>query len=82
MLKVVGMAHVYSLPHYQRFPVDFMFILSDEEWKSYEDLIFQNGIPKHGGSRFAPHAFTEHGVVVLANILKSEIAIEICLYRV
>ncbi len=60
----------------KRFPDDFMFILSDEEWKSYEDLIFQNGIPKHGGSRFAPHAFTEHGVVVLANILKSEIAIE------
>ena len=52
-----------------RFPEDFMFVLTTEEWKSVENLLFQNGISKHGGSRFAPHVFTEHGVVVLANIL-------------
>ena len=58
-----------------RFPTDFMFELSAEEWKSLDNLLFQNGIPRHGGSRYAPHAFTEHGIVVLANILKSDIAI-------
>ncbi len=58
-----------------RFPTDFMFELSAEELKSLDNLLFQNGIPRHGGSRYAPHAFTEHGIVVLANILKSDIAI-------
>ena len=64
------------LRNQKRFPADFMFTLTDEEWKSLDNLLFQNGIPKHGGSRYAPHAFTEHGIVVLANILKSDIAID------
>jgi len=44
-----------------RFPSDFMFQLTKDEW---ENLIFQNGISKkqHGGRRFTPYVFTEQGV--------------------
>ena len=59
-----------------RFPVDFMFQLTKEE---YENLIFQNGISKskHGGRRFMPYVFTEQGVAMLSSVLKSEQAIAV-----
>ena len=49
-----------------RFPADFMFQLSKEE---YESLIFQNGISKNrielrGGRQKAPFVFTEQGVAI------------------
>ncbi len=55
----------------QRFPLDFVFQLTKEEW---DVLIFQIGISKkgRGGRRHLPYVFTEHGVVMLANVLKSE----------
>ena len=56
----------------QRFPEDFMFQLTKSEWES---LRFQFETSKRGGRRYMPYAFTEHGVTMLANILKSEIAI-------
>ena len=56
----------------QRFPEDFMFQLTKPEWES---LRFQFETSKRGGRRYMPYAFTEHGVTMLANILKSEIAI-------
>ena len=60
----------------QRFPIDFMFQLTKEE---YENLIFQNGISKskHGGRRFMPYVFTEQGVAMLSSVLKSEQAIAV-----
>jgi hypothetical protein len=60
----------------KRFPVDFMFQLTDEEWRS---LISQFAISKgsRGGRRFAPYVFTEQGVAMLSTVLNSEIAIEI-----
>lgn len=60
----------------QRFPSDFMFQLTKEEW---ENLIFQNGISsgQHGGRRFMPYVFTEQGIAMLSSILKSERAIAI-----
>ena len=60
----------------QRFPIDFMFQLTEEE---YKNLIFQNGISKskHGGRRFMPYAFTEQGIAMLSSVLKSEQAIAI-----
>lgn len=57
-----------------RFPSDFMFQLTKEE---YNNLIFQNGIPSWGGNRFLPFAFTEHGITMLSSILKSETAINV-----
>lgn len=60
----------------QRFPVDFMFQLSKEE---YEALISQIAIsnPKRGGRRTLPYVFTEHGILMLSSVLNSEQAITI-----
>ena len=61
-----------------RFPEDFMFQLTQEE---YESLIFQFGISnaknKRGGRRFLPYVFTEQGVAMLSSVLNSEQAIAI-----
>ena len=56
----------------ERFPEDFMFQLTKAEWES---LRFQFETSKRGGRRYMPYAFTEHGVTMLANLLTSEIAI-------
>lgn len=60
----------------ERFPEDFMFQLSSEEFKS---LRFQIGISKksRGGRRYLPYAFTEQGVATLSGVLKSSKAVEI-----
>ena len=48
-----------------RFPNDFMFQLTAEEYKS---LRFQNGILKKGQhSKYLPYAFTEQGVAMLSS---------------
>ena len=59
-----------------RFPRDFMFQLTKDE---YESLIFQIGIskPKRGGRRFMPYVFTEQGVAMLSSVLQSKKAIAI-----
>lgn len=64
----------------KRFPEDFMFQLSREE---YDNLIFQNGISSRpvetqvwGGVRKMPYAFTEQGVAMLSGVLNSDRAIE------
>ena len=48
-----------------RFPDDFMFQISKEEF----DLIFQNGTSSWGGTRKMPYAFTEQGVAMLSAVL-------------
>ena len=59
----------------ERFPPDFMFQLSDEEW---ENLRCQFGISSSwGGRRTAPFAFTEQGVAMLSSVLRSERAIAV-----
>lgn len=55
----------------ERFPEDFMFQLTKDEW---ERLKFQTGMSKpqgRGGRRTAPYAFTEQGVAMLSSVLKS-----------
>jgi hypothetical protein len=58
----------------KRFPIDFMFQLTENE---VEYLVSQNAIPskKYLGG-FLPYVFTEQGVANLASVLKSERAIE------
>ena len=80
------LAQLYDVPTHRlneavkrnakRFPPDFMFQLTDNEWES---LRSQFAISKNsrGGRRFAPYAFTEHGVSMLSTVLNSERAIEI-----
>jgi len=60
----------------ERFPDDFMFQLTKEEW---ENLIFQNGMSskQHGGRRSIPYAFTEQGVAMLASVLNSPKAVSV-----
>jgi len=60
----------------KRFPGDFMFQLTKEEW---ENLTFQNGISskQHGGRRSLPYVFTEQGIAMLAAILNSQKAIDV-----
>lgn len=57
-----------------RFPGNFMFQLTTDE---VNFMVSQNAIPskKHLGG-FLPYVFTEHGLLMLANILKSERAIQ------
>ena len=54
-----------------RFPEDFMFQLSDEE---FENLKSQIVTSSWGGIRKPPYAFTEQGIYMLATVLKGELA--------
>ena len=59
----------------RRFPVDFMFKLTKEEFGTLRSQIVTSN--KRGGIRYLPFAFTESGVAMLSSILNSEVAIEI-----
>ena len=62
----------------RRFPPDFMFQLTKEEFEFLkQNLIFQNGISSWGGTRKLPFAFTEQGLAMLSGILNSDIAIDV-----
>lgn len=62
----------------KRFPNDFMFRLTKEEFDSLKaKLIFQNGISNWGGTRKLPSAFTEQGLAMLSGILNSDVAIQV-----
>lgn len=56
-----------------RFPKDFMFQLNTEEWNSLKS---QFATSSWGGSRKLPFAFTEHGVTMLASVLRSARAVQ------
>jgi len=58
----------------KRFPDDFMFSLTQTEFKN---LMFQFGISSWGGTRKMPNAFTEQGVAMLSGILTSDRAITV-----
>src|SRR5436190_15670356 len=59
-----------------RFPKDFMFQLTKEEWKSLRSQ-FATSKDAKGGRRYMPYAFTEHGVLMLSSILNSKRAIKV-----
>jgi hypothetical protein len=65
----------------KRFPLEFRFQLSAEE---LEILRSQRVIPSegHGGTRYRPYAFTEHGAIMAATVLNSERAIEMSVFVV
>ena len=58
----------------ERFPTDFMFRLTQDEWDILRSqIVIAN---KHISKiRYLPYAFTEHGVLMLSNVLNSEKAI-------
>jgi hypothetical protein len=62
-----------------RFPLDFMFNLTQEESDS---LRSQFATSNRGGRRYLPMAFTEHGAIMAASVLNSTRAIEMSVYVV
>ena len=58
----------------KRFPSDFAFQLTREEFTT---LISQSAISSsHGGRRKLPWVFTEHGAIMLASVLNSDVAVD------
>lgn len=61
------------------FPQDFMFRLTKEEWEimlsqsvtTSSSQIVMMDLPKNRTGKYLPYAFTEHGVTMLASVLKS-----------
>jgi phage regulator Rha-like protein len=81
------LAHLYEVPvkrineqvrrNPKRFPPDFMFQLTSEE---FDSLRSQIATLKHGRGqhrKYLPYAFTEQGVAMLSSVLNSERAIEV-----
>jgi len=56
----------------KRFPPDFMFQLTKEEW---DNLMSQIATSSWGGTRKLPYVFTEQGIAMLSGLLNSDIAI-------
>jgi len=65
----------------KRFPPAFRFQLSAQEFKILrsQNVISSDG---HGGARYRPFAFTEHGAIMAATVLNSERAIEMSVFVV
>ena len=63
-----------------RFPPDFSFQLTKKELRI---LRCQNGTSKkRGGRRYPPYVFTEHGVIMAANVLNNRQAVEMSIFVV
>lgn len=58
-----------------KFPSDYMFVLSDSEFANLRSLVTTSS-SGHGGTRYAPRAFTEKGLYMLATLLRSKQAVE------
>jgi ORF6N domain len=54
----------------KRFPEDFMFQLITEEAAGLRSQIATSKTVGRGGRRYQPYAFTEHGAIQVANVLK------------
>jgi hypothetical protein len=85
------LAAIYGVPTYRfneavkrnrrRFPKDFIFRLTSEELAGLTSQIAMSK-PGRGGRRTLPYAFTEHGAVMAANILRSERAVQMSVFVV
>jgi len=56
----------------ERFPDDFMFQLSKQEWETLISQFVISKNEKRGGTQKLPYAFTEQGLAMLSGILKSK----------
>jgi hypothetical protein len=94
-----ALAELYNVPtkrlneqvkrNTERFPADFAFQLSDEEWKNLtmikSDLNrsqIATGSQKHRDPRYLPWAFTEHGAIMAATVLNSPQAVAMSVHVV
>jgi hypothetical protein len=86
-----GLAELYGVPtkrlneqvrrNADRFPEDFMFQLSSDEFESLRSHFATSSL-KHGGRRYLPFAFTEHGALMAASVLNTPRAVEVSIYVV
>ncbi len=85
------LAGVYGIPTFrfneavkrnrERFPGDFMFQLSKEEFAALTSQIAISKVGR-GGRRTLPYAFTEHGAIMAANVLNSKRAVQMSVFVV
>jgi hypothetical protein len=62
----------------KRFPSDFMFQLTEDEYKSIRSqIVTLNDVGRGKHRKFNPFAFTEQGVAMLSGILNSDVAIHV-----
>jgi len=59
----------------ERFPDEFVFQLTEKEWNSLRSQIVTSKKGR-GGRRYMPYVFTEHGALMAANVVNSELAIQ------
>src|SRR5215470_13021339 len=64
-----------------RFPSDFLFRLSPAEYRNLRSQIVTSSLD-HGGRRYLPFAFTEHGAIMVATVLNSKRATEMSVFVV
>ena len=94
------LAEIYGVPTFRfneaikrnrhRFPPDFMFQLTREEFDSSRSQIvmskphnssqFAMSSGKHRGAAYRPYAFTEHGALQVANVLRSQRAVQMSVF--
>jgi phage regulator Rha-like protein len=63
--------------NWERFPADFMFQLTREEFVSLRFQIGMSKVAGRGGRRTPPYAFTEQGVAMLSSLLHSKRAVQV-----
>lgn len=66
----------------QRFPADFCFQLTDSEWDVLRSQIATSNSRGRGGRRYRPFVFTEHGAIMVANVLRSDEAVQMSVFVV
>jgi len=60
----------------ERFPSDFMFQLTKNEWDNLRSQIVTSR-NNYGGRRYIPYVFTEEGIAMLSGLLNSKIAVKV-----
>ena len=61
----------------RRFPADFMFELTKDEWTSLRCNFSTLNKGRGQHPKYMPYAFTEQGVAMLSSVLNSDLAIEV-----
>ena len=91
MILDTDLAKIYGIPTFrlneavkrnrERFPDDFLFRLSKDEFDRLKSQIAMSNKGR-GGRRTLPYAFSEHGAVMAANILNSERTVQMSIFVV
>jgi hypothetical protein len=81
------LAELYEIPtkalkqavkrNIDRFPHDFMFVLTRQEFGDLRSQIVTSSSPAWGGARYEPMVFTEQGVAMLSSVLRSKRAAQV-----